>query len=144
MPRDIDSKKTRRALRKLRKARDRMETNDHDRLTDWEQEFVEGVEERLETYGSAFNDPEKGSLDEALSARQMEIVRQIDKKARGKGLKRSGFKSKSPSKSKNYRDINSDAPPDLTCINNSQPQMLCPPPNQGIQSGHRPSVLCYE
>ena len=99
MPRDIDEKKTRKALRKLRKARDRAESEGGPGLTEWEQEFVEGVEERLNTYGSAFSDPEKGALDEALSARQSQIVKQIDKKARGKGMKRSSFKSKTPQRS---------------------------------------------
>ena len=108
MARDIDQKKTRKALRKLRKARDRAESEDGPGLTDWEQEFVEGVEERLSTYGSAFNDPEKGTLDEALSHRQTHIIKQIDKKARGKGMKRSSFKSKSQERRSNSRDINED------------------------------------
>lgn len=110
MPRDIDQKKTRKALRKLRRAKTRAEAEGGPGLTDWEQEFVEGVEQRLETYGSAFNDPDKGALDEALSMRQTEIVKQIDKKARGKGLKRSSFKPKSPERRANMRDIHDDAP----------------------------------
>ena len=107
MPRKIDDKKTRKALRKLRKARDRAE--DGEGLTEWEQEFVDGVEERLETYGSAFNDPDKGSLDEALSARQNLIVKQIDKKSRQKKpMTRSSFKRKSNSRPSSSRDINDD------------------------------------
>ena len=56
MPRDVDEKKTRKALRKLRKAKERAEA-DGIELTEWEQEFVEGVDERLTKYGSAFADP---------------------------------------------------------------------------------------
>ncbi|MFC7292533.1 hypothetical protein [Hirschia litorea] len=102
MAREIDDKKTKKALRKLRKAKARAESEDGPGLTEWEKEFFEGVEERLETFGSAFADPEKGHLDEALSARQTHIVREIDKKSRKKdgGMKRSSFKPKKQTKSK--------------------------------------------
>ncbi len=123
MARDIDDKKTKKALRKLRKAKSRAESEDGPGLTDWEKEFFEGVEERLETFGSAFNDPEKGNLDSALSARQTHIVREIDKKARKKngGMKRSSFKPKlksdSKTKTNNFsprgRDINDDIETDI-------------------------------
>ena len=134
MPRDIDEKKTRKALRKLRKARDRAESEGGPGLTEWEQEFVEGVEERLNTYGSGFSDPEKGALDEALSARQSQIVKQIDKKARGKGMKRSSFKSKTPQRSSG-RDINEDAPPETVEM------PVAPEPPRLVQSGgdHQPT-----
>ncbi len=116
MARDIDDKQTKKALRKLRKAKSRAESKDGPGLTDWEKEFFDGVEERLETFGSAFADPEKGNLDSALSAKQTHIVREIDKKSRKKdgGLKRSSFKpKKSHAKSKSNfkprgRDINED------------------------------------
>ncbi len=116
MAREIDDKKTKKALRKLRKAKSRAESTEGPGLTDWEKEFFEGVEERLETYGSAFADPEKGNLYEALSARQTHIVREIDKKSRKKdaGMKRTGFKPKHCSKSKapgyspRGRDIHDD------------------------------------
>ncbi len=117
MAREIDDKKTRKALRKLRKARDRATQDEGPGLTEWEKEFVDGVEKRLETYGSAFNDPEKGALDEALSARQTQIVREIDKKAKKPRapLKRSSFSKKTPNLRKTTkqtssygRDINED------------------------------------
>lgn len=110
MARDIDKKKTQKALRKLRKAKARAEAENGPGLTDWEKEFFEEVEERLETYGSAFADPEKGHLDEALSVRQSHIVKEIDKKARksGTGLKRGTFKQKNTGFKPNARDIHSD------------------------------------
>lgn len=116
MAREIDDKKTKKALRKLRKAKSRAESEDGPGLTDWEKEFFEGVEDRLETFGSAFADPEKGNLDDALSARQTHIVREIDKKSRKKGkeMKRSSFKPKSSKSSKSSkftprgRDIHED------------------------------------
>jgi hypothetical protein len=80
-------------------------------------QFLEEVEERIETYGSAFADLEKGAKDEPLSALQKQKLREIDKKARGKGKyadtrnaekKRSSFKSKSAPPRKYGRDINED------------------------------------
>ena len=111
MAREIDRKKTRKALKKLRRARDRAESEEGARLTEWEREFTEGVETRLEKYGSAFNDPEKGRLDEPLSHRQMAIIHQIGKKSRpGKpAASRSTFRNKKSRTFRgNSRDINDD------------------------------------
>ena len=110
MPRDVDERKKRKALRKLRKAAELAEAGLGPPLSDWEREFLEEVEERIEKYGSAFADPNKGRLEEPLSALQTRKLKEIDKKARGKGkgLKRgSGFKSKKPLP-KRGRDINED------------------------------------
>ncbi|MEM6626703.1 MAG: hypothetical protein AAF719_08375 [Pseudomonadota bacterium] len=114
LPRKVDDKKTKKALRKLRRAADRAKSDDGPGLTDWEEEFVDGVEKRLTTYGSAFNDLEKGAADEALSAKQKQIVRELEKKARGKRgaadagpKRRSGFKQKTPMRPR-ARDINDD------------------------------------
>ena len=85
MAREIDSSKTRRALRRLKQVRAQAEAGGGDagpRLTEWERAFVEGVGERLETYGSAFRDPAKGRLEEALSDRQAHVVKQLTKKTR--------------------------------------------------------------
>lgn len=82
MVRQVDRKKTRKALRRLRRAAELAEGPDGPGLNPWEKEFVEGVSQRLETYGSAFRDPGKGQLDDALSHRQAEIVRALRRKAR--------------------------------------------------------------
>lgn len=92
MPRDIDERKKRKALRKIRKAAMLAEQGLGPPLSDWEKQFLEEVEARIETYGSAFHDSEKGAPDEALSALQHVKLREIDKKARGKA--KSGFGSK--------------------------------------------------
>ncbi|MEM9376771.1 MAG: hypothetical protein AAGA72_11170 [Pseudomonadota bacterium] len=92
MPRDVDDRKKRKALRKIRKAALLAEQGLGPPLSDWEKQFLEEVEARIETYGSAFRDLDKGASDEALSALQQVKLREIDKKARGKG--RSGFQSK--------------------------------------------------
>lgn len=92
MGRDVDDRKKRAALRKLRKAAALAEQGLGPPLSDWEQQFLEEVEQRIETYGSAFADPMKGDEGEALSALQQVKLKEIDKKARGKGRK--GFKPK--------------------------------------------------
>lgn len=92
MPREIDERKKRKALRKIRKAAMLAEQGLGPPLSDWEKQFLEEVEARIETYGSAFHDSEKGAADEALSSLQHIKLREIDKKARGKA--KSGFASK--------------------------------------------------
>ncbi|MAP93885.1 MAG: hypothetical protein CMK07_02945 [Ponticaulis sp.] len=109
MPRDIDQKKTRKALRKLRKAVERAEAEGVE-LTDWEKEFAEGVDERLNKYGSAFADLTKGEADEALSMAQSEILRQLDKKSRGKTS--GGFTTRKPLRARKpvFRNRKQDEP----------------------------------
>ena len=93
MSREIDEKKKRKALRKLRKAAELAERGEGPDLSDWEREFLEEVEERIKTFGSAFADPEKGNLDDPMSALQSQKLKEIGKKARGK---ETGFKTRKP------------------------------------------------
>lgn len=115
MSREIDERKKRKALRKLRKAAMLAEQGLGPPLSDWEQQFLEEVEERIETYGSAFADPEKGGRDEPLSTLQTIKLREIDKKARGKG--KSGFKTRKPTQKdwkpsvRQIHEIEDEAPP---------------------------------
>ena len=112
MPREIDERKKRKALRKLRKAALLAEQGLGPPLSDWEVQFLEEVEQRIEEFGSAFADPEKGGADEPLSALQALKLREIDKKARGKG--KGGFKSKKPIARKSYgRQLNEDLEPEV-------------------------------
>ncbi len=94
MARDVDERKKRKALRKLRRASELAEAGLGPALTDWEREFLEEVGARIETYGSAFADPSKGDLEAPLSALQEFKLKEIDKKARGKGRK--GMRSRKP------------------------------------------------
>ncbi|MFN7055401.1 hypothetical protein [Hyphomonas sp.] len=87
MPREVDERKKRAALRKLRRAAALAEKGLGPPLSDWERAFLEEVEGRVEKYGSAFADPMKGQEGEALSGLQLAKLREIDKKARGKGAK---------------------------------------------------------
>jgi hypothetical protein len=125
--REVDKRKTAKALRKLRRAAARAAEEGGPGLTNWEKDFVEGVSGRLEKYGSAFRDPGKGRLEEALSQRQAHVARVIDKKSRGKGakkdneatprtggLRRAEFKRKTPMGKRTgprVRDVNEDLAP---------------------------------
>lgn len=113
MAREIDDRKKRKALRKLRKAALLAEQGLGPPLSDWEKQFLEEVEARVEKYGSAFHDLDKGGADEALSALQQVKLREIDKKARGKG--KSGFSNKGGFKRKSaprVRQIDEDLEPE--------------------------------
>lgn len=100
MPREVDPKRTRKALRQVRKLRAREAPQEGEEATDysgWEKEFLAEVEQRLDRYGSAFNDAGKGRLDEALSTLQTQKLREIGAKAKGKDRPaRSSFKRKTP------------------------------------------------
>jgi hypothetical protein len=128
MVRKIDEKKTKRALRRLERARKAaQEAGVPEReLSEWEGEFLGSLEERLETYGSAFNDPDKGSTEEALSARQTVKLREIEKKAKGKARKAmprgQGFKRKAPARPSRSRDIYDDIEPETPAPENRSPQ----------------------
>jgi hypothetical protein len=124
--REVDKRKTRKALRKLRQAAERAGGEGGPGLTSWEKDFVEGVSKRLETYGSAFRDPGKGKLEEALSQRQAHVARVLDKKSRKTnadasggaaklGLQRSALKRKTalgPRSKPRVRDVNDDMTPE--------------------------------
>jgi hypothetical protein len=63
-------------------------------LSDWEGEFLGSVEERVEHYGRAYRDPEKGQPGASLSVRQTVKLKEIGAKASGKP-KRSGWRRRS-------------------------------------------------
>ena len=109
MPREIDERKKRKILRRLERARRALEqaeaSGDAEEaaairasLSDWEAEFIASVQDRLETFGSAFADPEKGDLESPLSRLQEAKLKELEKKAKGEEtrpwMKRSSFKSK--------------------------------------------------
>lgn len=72
------------ALNALRRAR-RLAARDGVELSQWEGEFLGSVEDRVETYGRAFGDPEKGAPGQALSALQTVKLKEIAAKARKAG-----------------------------------------------------------
>lgn len=129
MARAISDAKKRRVMNRLRRAKAAAEKAiaeacDADNaeaaramLSAWEEDFLASLEARLDAYGSAFADPEKGDLDEPLSRLQRAKLKEIENKAKGKAprrssfhSKRSGFKRKQPVKGGRSRDIREDAP----------------------------------
>ena len=146
MARDIDERKKRKALRKLRKAAMLAEQGLGPPLSDWEKQFLEEVEERIEKFGSAFHDLDKGGSDEALSALQHVKLREIHKKARGKGKSgfsnKSGFKRKSASKSApRVRQIDEDLEASAPEPRPSKPQLVqASEMAPHSASAHKPSI----
>jgi hypothetical protein len=57
-------------------------------LSEWENEFIEGVSERVKTYGRAFADPDKGAMNGTLSMRQGQKLKEIRKKVQAKGTRK--------------------------------------------------------
>jgi hypothetical protein len=108
MPREVDRKKTQKALRIIRKLAAKSaapETIDPETgevkpgegtvdYSQWESEFLTEVDKRLEKFGSAFADLSKGRKDDALSTLQTVKLKEIAAKARGK--KRKGLTTKKP------------------------------------------------
>ncbi|MBL4617784.1 MAG: hypothetical protein JKY46_08810 [Robiginitomaculum sp.] len=122
-------RKKRKALSRLRKAllksKDLPQDNE---FTEWENEFANGLEERLETFGSAFVDPDKGKPDEALSYLQAIKLKEIEDKAKGKNPKiwnrGGGFGKKKPA-GKKYGVRSFIADDDTT---EEPPEAISPPP----------------
>ena len=92
---DLREKAKRAALNALRRAK-RIAEKTGVPLSEWEGEFLGSVEGRLETYGRAFGDPEKGQAGQALSTLQGVKLKEIAAKAKGetRPMKRSSFKRK--------------------------------------------------
>ena len=68
------------ALKRARRAAERTGTS----FSEWEGEFLGSVEGRVEQYGRAFRDPEKGEAGASLSVRQAVKLKEIGAKANGK------------------------------------------------------------
>ncbi len=89
-------KATIRALAKAKRLADKAGV----KLSDWEDEFLGSVTERVKTYGRAFADPEKGDPRAPLSMMQAVKLKEIAAKAKGekkapKGRPQRGFRNKS-------------------------------------------------
>ena len=67
------------ALKHARRAADKMGIE----LSEWEGEFLGSVAQRIETYGRAFGDPEKGGAGQAMSVNQTLKLKEIAAKAKG-------------------------------------------------------------
>ena len=69
------------ALNALKRARRKVEQSGV-KLSDWEGEFLGSVEGRVEKYGRAFGDPEKGAPGTSLSLLQAAKLKEIAGKAK--------------------------------------------------------------
>ncbi len=93
-----------RAARNAQRKIDRLarKLSEQGQLTDWEEEFTGSVGERLDKFGSAFQDPEKGRPADALSFAQKRVVAALNKKVKGeqkaKGEKCEKAKERGPRK----------------------------------------------
>lgn len=85
-PVDQKAAAKRAALNALKRARRAAETAGVE-LSEWEGEFLGSVTGRVETYGRAFGDPEKGAAGAALSTLQGVKLKEIVAKAKGKPRK---------------------------------------------------------
>lgn len=80
------------ALKRARRAADKTGIP----LSEWEGEFLDSVGERVQTYGRAFGDPEKGAPGQALSSMQGRKLKEITRKAGGEAPKRRWGQGKPP------------------------------------------------
>ena len=94
-PADPREAARRSALNALRRTRRKAERAGVD-LSDWEGEFLGSVETRIQTYGRAFGDPEKGAPGQALSARHRRNLKEIAAKAAGEPPARNGRTGRRP------------------------------------------------
>ena len=86
--RKADRARARRAaLRALKKAKKAAELS-NTKLSNWEDEFLDSVEKRVDRYGRAFRDPERGAPGAALSMLQSQKLREISRKAKNPPQKR--------------------------------------------------------
>lgn len=76
-------------------------------LSEWEDEFLSSVSERVKEHGRAFGDPELGGPGQALSAMQGRKLKEIARKANGEDRsapqRKRGARTPYPS-----RDINDE------------------------------------
>lgn len=166
MAREVEDKSTRKALARIRRAKaaveraiakaedDNPDAADAARveLTDWEDEFMASVEERLNTFGSAYADPSLGSEGEALSRLQLAKLKEIEKKAQGKAPKGfargggssfknkgSGFKRKGPERRSRDRDIHEDV---IAPVEDTAPDPVAELRKSGlVRKGFTPEVV---
>jgi len=82
--REKERKTRERAARNARRKLERLHKTlaDKGEITDFENEFGESVVERLDKFGSAFNDLEKGRPGDALSFAQKRVVAAMNKKVK--------------------------------------------------------------
>lgn len=71
-------------------------------ISDFEDEFGESVLERLDTFGSAFHDLEKGRAGDALSIAQKQVVARMNKKVKDLKAKQKAEEGQEPDPDADY------------------------------------------
>ncbi|VAV96011.1 hypothetical protein MNBD_ALPHA06-1544 [hydrothermal vent metagenome] len=109
-------RKKRKALSRLKKTLHRAkQLPEGNEFSEWEAEFASSLEQRLQTYDSAFHDPEKGRAEDALSYLQAIKLKEIEDKAKGKTRKTwgrgNGFGNQKPKKKYGVRSFVPDETP---------------------------------
>jgi len=85
--REVERERAKRgALKALKRARKAVEESSTE-ISAWENEFLGSVEGRVERFGRAFRDPEKGGPGAALSMLQAQKVKEISAKAKGRAAR---------------------------------------------------------
>jgi len=131
--REREAKSRERSAANAKRKIDRLKRTleDMGKLTEWEDEFADSVTERIDEFGSAFADLQKGRPGDALSFAQKRVVASLNKKVKdarkaakaerlGEGapaasedtksdyMPRSSFKSKKPKFTPRIRNIEYD------------------------------------
>ncbi|MDC7696136.1 hypothetical protein PQU94_17810 [Asticcacaulis sp. DXS10W] len=76
-------KRTLRALERAKKAAAEAGVD----LSEWENDFIDSVSDRVKTYGRAFADPDKGAINGTLSLLQGVKLREIRQKVKARAVK---------------------------------------------------------
>ena len=82
--REREAKARERSARNARRKLERLHRTlkESGEITDFEDEFAESVTERLDQFGSAFHDLEKGRPGDALSTAQKQVVARMNRKVK--------------------------------------------------------------
>lgn len=98
-----DDKLIKRARSYINRVKKQSATNNIE-LSEWEDEFLSSIDERLGKYGKAFNDPDLGAMNAPLSLRQGLKLKQIRKKTLGEDDK-PPFKKAKPALNKKPKPL---------------------------------------
>jgi hypothetical protein len=98
-----DDKLIKRARSYINRVKKQSATNNIE-LSEWEDEFLSSIDERLGKYGKAFNDPDLGAMNAPLSLRQGLKLKQIRKKSLGEN-DRQPFKKTKPTLNKKPKPL---------------------------------------
>lgn len=148
--RDKERKARERSARNAKRKLERLHRTlkDQGQISDFEDEFAESVSERLDKFGSAFQDLEKGRPGDALSFAQKRVVAGMNrkvkdaKKAARQGsdedtdplerprqsfkAKRCSFKSKSPKFKPRVRQLDEEFEPEENASEAPRPEPYIP------------------